>query len=67
MPLVGFERKISAGERSQTYVLDSAAARYKLDGLGIESWRRRDFLQSFRPVLGHTQPAIQWVPGNSRG
>ena len=51
MTPVGFERTISAGERPQTYALDSAAARYKLEGQGIESRGRRDFPQSFRPGL----------------
>jgi hypothetical protein len=44
------------------------ATPYGLDGVGIEScWGERDFPHSFRPVLGPTQPPIQWVRGHSRG
>ena len=39
------------------------AIRYGLDGSGIESQWRRDFLHPFRPALGPTQPITQWVPG----
>ena len=41
--------------------------RYGLDGLGIESWCRRDFLHLYRPALGPIQSPIQWVPGLCRG
>jgi len=67
MTQMGFEHTILAGERPQTYALDNTATRYRLEGPGIEFRGRRDFPQSFRPALGHTQPAIQWVPGHSRG
>ena len=43
------------------------ATRYGLDGPGIESQWRRDFPHPSRPVLGPTQPPVQWVPGLSRG
>ena len=43
------------------------ATRYGLDGPGIESRWRRDFLHPSRPALGPTQPPIQWVPGLSLG
>ena len=39
------------------------ATRYGLDGPGIESRWGRDFPHLSRPVLGPTQPSIQWVPG----
>jgi hypothetical protein len=42
------------------------ATHYGLDGPGIESRWGRDFLRLSRPVLGPTQPPIQWVPGLSR-
>jgi hypothetical protein len=43
------------------------ATRYGLDGLGIESWWRRDFPHPSRPSLGTTQPLIQCVPCLFRG
>ena len=43
------------------------ATGYGLGGPGIESRWRRDFPHLSRPVLGLTQPAVQWVQGLSRG
>jgi hypothetical protein len=43
------------------------ATGYGLDGPGIESRCRRDFLYLSRPALGPTQPPVQRVPGISRG
>ena len=43
------------------------ATRYGLDDPGIESRWGRDFPHPSRPVLGPTQPPVQWVPGLSRG
>jgi hypothetical protein len=43
------------------------ATGYGLDGPGIESRWGRDFSHTPRPALGLTQPAVQWVPGLSRG
>jgi len=43
------------------------AARYGLDGPGIETQWGRDFPHPSRPGLGPTQPPIQWAPSLSRG
>ena len=43
------------------------ATRYGLDGPGIEFRLGRDLLHPSRPVLGPTQPPIQWVAGLSWG
>ena len=43
------------------------ATGYGLDGPGIESHWRRDFLHLYTPALGRTQPPVQWLPGLSRG
>jgi len=43
------------------------ATGYGLDGPGIESPWGRDFPHLSRPVLGPTQPPVQWVPCLSRG
>jgi hypothetical protein len=40
---------------------------YGLDGPGIESRWGRDISHTSRPVLGPTQPPVQWVLGLSRG
>ena len=38
------------------------ATRYRLDGLGIESWWRRYFPHPSRPALEPTQPPTQLAP-----
>ena len=46
---------------------DGIATGYGLDGSGIESRWGRDFPHLSIPVLGPTQPPVQWVPGHSWG
>ena len=43
------------------------ATGYGLDGPRIGSRWERDFPHLSRPILGPTQPPVQWVPGLSRG
>jgi hypothetical protein len=43
------------------------ATGYRLDVPRIELGGGRDFLHLSRPVLGPTQPPVQWVLGLSRG
>ena len=43
------------------------AARYELDGPGIESRWERDFQHLSRPALGPTQAPVQWVQSHSLG
>jgi len=43
------------------------ATRYGLNVPAIETRWGGDFLHSFRPVLGPTQPPMQWVLGLFRG
>jgi hypothetical protein len=40
---------------------------YGLDSPVIESRWGREFSDTYRPVLGPTQPPVEWVQGISRG
>ena len=44
-------------------ILVGIAARYMLDGPGIESWLGRDFPHPSRPALEPILTPIQWLPG----
>ena len=50
---------------------DGTETRYGLDGPGIESRWRRDFPYTSRPLLGITQPSVQYalgsIPGKEEG
>ena len=43
------------------------ATRYRLDSLGIESWRGHGFPHPSRTTLEPTQPPVQRIPGLSWG
>jgi hypothetical protein len=43
------------------------ATRHDLDGPGIESRWRRDFLHTSRPALEPTRSPVQWVRGRYPG
>jgi hypothetical protein len=51
----------------QLYDVAGIATCYGLDGLEIESWRKRHFPHLPRPPFGPTQPPIQCVPSHSLG
>jgi len=57
--------KIRKDKRHKTVV--GIQTRYELIGQEIESRWGRDLSQPSRPVLGPTQPPIQWLPGLSWG
>ena len=47
--------------------VEGIATGYGLNGQGIESRWVRDFPHLSRPVLGSTQPRVQWVRALSWG
>ena len=68
MQVIGLRLSKLSAEYLHAWGRDNAASivtRYRLDGPGIESWWRQDFLHLPRPALGPTQPPIQWIPGLS--
>jgi len=38
------------------------ATRFGLDGLGIESWWRKDLPHPSRPIISPNKPPPKWVP-----
>ena len=60
---LGCDCSINHGQYSSVGIV----TRYGLDGPGFESRGGGDFMRPSRPVLGPTQPPIQWVLGLSLG
>ena len=60
-----FNRSYSILEGRDSFV--GISTHHRMEGPGIESRWRRDFLRKSIPALGPTQPPIQWVPGLSSG
>jgi hypothetical protein len=56
--------RAAVSQRLRNTVIETG---YGLDGPGIESQSGCDFSHTSRPVLGLTQPPVQWVPGPSGG
>jgi hypothetical protein len=67
----GYEMRINT-KSSLYYIIEPGssvgkATSYGLAGSGIETRCGRDFPHLSKPLLGPTQPPVQWVPGLSRG
>jgi len=61
------EQVFTARYKVGRYSSVGIATGYGLGGPGIQSWWRRDFPHPSWPVLGPTQPPVQWVQDHVHG